>query len=319
MMRRYFGITSFVTLFVCAAALLLAGCSAFQRVGMALVYRKAVLPREQVIYDISYTGDLSADSKHRLDLFIPKQTNWPVLIFVHGGGWNTGDKGLRIGGADVYGNIGRYFAARSVGVAVINYRLQPGVAWRDQVADVSQAMTWVRAHVGQHGGNPSQIFLSGHSAGGQLAAYAALKANVEKGVGDSSKLVSGVICVSGAGLDLADEETYRRGQSRSYYQQRFESMGSENWRQNASPVAHVNSLAPPFLILYGANEKPGLKRQSHLLQESLAKAEVKNEIIEVPGQSHSRMVLTLSRSDKISAPAILQFIRQGAVVKPPGL
>ena len=50
-------------------------------------------------------------------------------MFVHGGNWDSGDKNDRAGGADVYANIGRFDAARGLGVAVDNYRLQPAVAW----------------------------------------------------------------------------------------------------------------------------------------------------------------------------------------------
>src|SRR5439155_21038348 len=56
--------------------------------------------------DICYREG-SADEKHRLDLFLPHGTNWPILIFIHGGGLTSGDKALRVSGADVYGNIGR--------------------------------------------------------------------------------------------------------------------------------------------------------------------------------------------------------------------
>ncbi|MDP3130995.1 MAG: alpha/beta hydrolase, partial [Bacillota bacterium] len=70
-----------------------------------------------------------------------------MIIFVHGGNWDSGDKNYRAGGADVYANIGRFYAARGIGVAVINYRPQPVVAWPAQVDDVRAAVTWVRANI----------------------------------------------------------------------------------------------------------------------------------------------------------------------------
>src|SRR5439155_18980367 len=88
--------------------------------------------------DICYREG-SADEKHRLDLFLPHGTNWPILIFIHGGGLTSGDKALRVSGADVYGNIGRFYASQGIGVAVINYRLQPKVTWREQAEDVAHA------------------------------------------------------------------------------------------------------------------------------------------------------------------------------------
>ena len=50
-------------------------------------------------------------------------------MFVHGGNWDSGDKNYRPGGADVYANIDRFDAARGLGVAGDNYRLQPAVTW----------------------------------------------------------------------------------------------------------------------------------------------------------------------------------------------
>jgi len=84
------------------------GCtSVVQRTGIALFYKKANLPESQVRREIVYR-DGSTLPKHRLDLFLPATTttNWPVLIFIHGGNWTEGDTNLRAGGADVYGIIG---------------------------------------------------------------------------------------------------------------------------------------------------------------------------------------------------------------------
>jgi acetyl esterase/lipase len=292
----------FRLVFVLLASLLCTGCAVVEHVGIALFYKKAPLPDAQVKYDVPYV-DHSSLAAQRLDLFLPTGTNWPVFIFVHGGNWDAGDKGLRVGGADVYGNIGRFCAAHGVGVAVINYRLQPTVNWREQVKDVAAATAWVHAHIAEYGGNPSRLFLGGHSAGAQLACRVALL---------SPSIISGVISVSGAGLDLADQKTYDLGASRAYYAARFGDNGPrELWEREASPVAYITSNAPPFLILYAAGETRALQRQSQRLGEVLENEHVSNQLVVVPGQSHARMVLTLSRADRTSADAILHFILVG--------
>ena len=114
------------------------GFVAVRRAGIAVLYKPASLPEGEVRRDICYREG-SEDEKHRLDLFLPPGTGWPILIFVHGGGLASGDKGLRVGGADVYGNIGRFYAGQGIGVAVINYRLQPKVTWRQQAEDARRA------------------------------------------------------------------------------------------------------------------------------------------------------------------------------------
>ena len=198
---------------------LLSGCSAVEWIGIQFLYKKAELPESQVVRDKAYreTGSLG----QRLNLFVPDSSGWPVLIFVHGGGWNTGNKDLTVGGADVYGNIGRFFASHGIGVAIINYRLLPQVSWRDQIDDVADATAWVASHIADYGGSPSRLFLSGHSAGTQLAARIALDPAPLEKRGLSPRILCGVIAVSGAGLDLQDARAYALGEDVRYYEERF--------------------------------------------------------------------------------------------------
>lgn len=289
----------------------LTGCTqVVYGVAIPFLYVEANLPEAQVVHDVAYRDDVDADpTKHRLDLFLPAApadgAAWPLLVFVHGGGWTSGDKGLRVGGADVYGNIGRFFASRGIGTAVISYRLQPDVGWRDQIDDVEHAVAWLRAHVGARGGEPRAIFLAGHSAGAQLAAWQALA--------PSKTPVCGLISVSGAGFDLADEQTYALGASRDYYAARF-ARGSEGdgWIVNASVVRFARPELPPALILYADDDPRSLQRQAHVLDEALRAQGDASRVVVVPGQTHESIVLTLSREDRTAAPAMLEFIESNA-------
>lgn len=303
---------SLASFFVLAVCILCASCTVVEHVGIALLYKPAPLSDTQVIYDIPYSGP-DSPPKQRLDLFVPTGTNWPVLVFVHGGNWDAGDKSLRVGGADVYRNIGRFYAAHGIGVAVIDYRLQPTVIWREQVNDVAAATAWIHAHIGEYGGNTNQIFLGGHSAGAQLACRVALDPKPLAAHSLSPASIRGVISVSGAGLDIADKTTYDLGAKRSYYATRFGSSGPpEIWQREASPITYVTSNAPPFLILYAASETKALQRQSRRLAEILERSHVAHRVVVVPGQSHERMILTLSRPDQTSADAILDFISKSS-------
>jgi acetyl esterase/lipase len=273
-----------------------------------LLYKPADLPEAQVLRDVSYREGLD-DEKHRLDLFLPPRKNWPILIFVHGGGLTSGDKGLRVGGADVYGNIGRFYASQGIGVALINYRLQPKVTRREQVQDVAQAISWVWSHLGMYGANMSRMFIGGHSPGAYLASRVALDPAPLAELGLSPGILRGVIAVSGAALDLSDAKTYELGHKLCDYEARFRCGDpTQNWKEQASVVTHVAPGAPPFLILYAGGESKSLQRQSQLLHQSLSQHGVRSDLVIVPGQTHCRIVLTLSRSDKTSGQAILHFI-----------
>jgi acetyl esterase/lipase len=216
----------------------------------------------------------------------------------------------------VYANIGRFYASQGIGVALINYRLQPKVSWREQVEDVAHAISWACSHLGIYGANTSRMFIGGHSAGAYLAARVALDPAPLAELGLSAGVLSGVIAVSGAGFDLSDTQTYELGHRLGDYEARFRCGGStENWKNEASPITYATPGAPPFLILYAEGESKSLQRQSQLLHEALRRHGVQSDLVVVPGQNHCRIVLTLSRSDKTSAPAILRFI-EGAVTLP---
>jgi acetyl esterase/lipase len=275
---------------------------------MAILYRRADLPAAQVHLDIPYEAD-SISPETRLDLFAPAGTNWPILIFVHGGGWDGGDKSLKVAGDDVYGNLGRFYAEHGIGVAVINYRLLPHVQWQDQIFDVAHATAWVYHHIGEYGRDPRRLFLSGHSAGAQLVDRIAVDPTPLAAAGISSPIVRGVISVSGAGLDIQDQETYKLGASPKYYAERFGTGANPgDWQKKASPTTYIHPGAPPFLIMFAGGEKKPLVRQSELFSHDLTRAGISNKTVIVPGQSHARIVLTLSRPDKTAGPAILNFI-----------
>ena len=110
-------------IFLLFLALGLAGCSAFEWVGMRLVFDEETLPKHRVVEDLAYVAEDAHPERHRFNLYLPEGEDWPTLIFVHGGGWTEGHKDLRAGGFQIYGNIGAVYAQRGIGVATINYRL----------------------------------------------------------------------------------------------------------------------------------------------------------------------------------------------------
>ena len=118
------------------------------------------------ITDLAYLDD--GDPMHLLDVYYPDGTTdpLPVIIDVHGGGWMYGDKELN-----------RLYcltlAARGYTVFNMSYRLVPQVTVNEQLQDVMCALQWIEAHLGDYPCQPDRILLTGDSAGGMLAGYAA--------------------------------------------------------------------------------------------------------------------------------------------------
>lgn len=275
--------------------ILLEGCAI---VGVGLFYKKAKLPESQIVRNIRYDDTPNSDSlKNRLDLFLPTGKDWPVMVFVHGGSWSAGDKDLKIAGADVYGNIGRYFASQGIGTAVISYRLQPHADWKTQVLDVAKATGWVYQHIREYNGDPKKIFLAGHSAGAQIASRVALDYSALSVMGLSPRLVCGVIPISGVGYNFLNEETYQLGLDEGIYQIIFnKKVLSKSLRKKFSPIFFATRSSPPFLILYAGRDRKEVKHSSQDFFTWLMKVGVKSQIYSIPREGHRSTILALSRA-----------------------
>ena len=280
---------------------------------MRLVYKRAPLPDSQILRGISY-DPATGSPKQRLDLYMPApgSRRWPAVVFIHGGSWTSGDRSLEVGGADVYGNIGRFLAQHGYGTAVISYRLIPDVDWPTQAEDVAKAVKWVHDNAPSYGALANALVLMGHSAGAQLAARAALNPQLLSRAGVPAPAIRGLIVVSGAGYDMTDEETYRLGEDRAFYAARFQRRADDvDWREAGSVLPFIRSAAkrPPALVIYAGGETKALQRQSQLLVEALTRAGEKPTVLVAPGLSHTRIVPTLSRDDRAAGAAVLAFLR----------
>lgn len=104
-----------------------------------------------------------------IDVFVPQKTDPkklnPGILFVHGGGWKSGDKSLQI-------PLAKALAARGYVTAVLEYRLSPEAKFPAALEDVQDALVWMKDNSADFSLNPDQITISGSSAGGQLAALA---------------------------------------------------------------------------------------------------------------------------------------------------
>jgi len=284
-------------------------CAPYYWVGIKLLYDQVPLSEAQIARNISYDPSAPDDSKRQLDLFLPSARGWPVVVFVHGGGWMNGDRSLKVGGADVYGNIGRMLASRGFGTAVVSYRLLHRVDWRTQAGDVARAVAWVQNNTEARGARPKSVFLMGHSAGAQLAMRIAADPRWLQEAGGDSFAICGVIAVSGAGYDMEDAETRRLDTDKFYYQQRFSNGDKDaTWRGDASPIRSLDSDDPPMLLLYAHEDHRALIRQSRVVDERLRKLGIGAGLIVIPGTNHQRIVLKLSQPQGPAGEAILKFL-----------
>lgn len=116
-------------------------------------------------YNLAYGGH----ERQQLDLYRADKTEAPVLLFVHGGGFVSGDKRSD---DDFYGNVGRYFAAHGFLSITCNYRLAPDAMYPSGKEDIAAVIAWIAKNSASYGGDPQQLFVIGQSAGAShVAAY----------------------------------------------------------------------------------------------------------------------------------------------------
>ena len=181
-------------------ALLIASALAIGAHALASAPQPYTVEMKTVIYASRAGQDL------QLDLYLPQNARgrWPVIVFLHGGGWSGG---TRTTGPD----FKRFFAQDGFAVASIEYRLTPSVTFPANVEDVKTAIRWLRANHDRFGLNPTRIGLWGTSAGGHLAAVAGLAPRGTFEGEDNLLQLSTVQCVLDAygptAFNLMDSQT----------------------------------------------------------------------------------------------------------------
>lgn len=235
-----------------------------------------------------------------LDVYAPKTgQNHPVIVMVHGGGWQRGDKA----NANVVANKARYFTGTGYIFVSINYRLSPGFKHPTPAQDVAKAIAWTYNHIGRYGGNSERIYLMGHSAGAHLAALVATDQRYLQATGKNLQLLKGVILLDGAGYDIP--RLMREHNQPNIYVAAF-GKDERTWK-DASPITHIASgkNIPPFLIFY--TPRPRAQMLSENLRESLSRAGV-NVRSKMLNKSHKQINQEIGNSSDEATQIIMDFL-----------
>src|SRR5262249_34444352 len=125
-----------------------------------------------------------------MDVYQPDgfQGKRPGILFIHGGGWAFGDKGM-------YGPLARALAAKGFVAFSINYRLLPKYHYPAQLDDAQRAVRYVRAHADAYNLDPDRLGALGDSAGGYLVAMLGTRDTRDNSDSDLSRYSSRVECV----------------------------------------------------------------------------------------------------------------------------
>ena len=227
----------------------------------------------------------------------------PVLLQVHGGAWVLGRK-------DQQGvPLMQQLAAHGWVCVAINYRLAPRDPFPAQIIDVKQALAWIRQHIGDYGGDPDYVAITGGSAGGHLASLAALTPGdpaYQPGFEDADTSVSvavphyGVYDIAGAS-GLASAQRMRDEFFAGRVMQRTWADAPDGF-EAGSPILRITPDAPDFFVIHGAQDSLVPVEQARLFVERLRAISRRTvAYAELPGTQHAFDVFPSLRSIRVAA------------------
>lgn len=251
----------------------------------------------------------SAHERQVLDIYAPDDAkDLPVVFWIHGGGWQTGDK------SDVQIKP-RVFNERGFVFVSTNYRLWPSVEMGVLIRDVAKSLSWVHKNIAKHGGDPRRIFVMGHSAGAQLAALLCIDDRYLKAEGVPMGALRGCVPVDGDTYDLpaiimtAEFRQTVHNLPLPTRGHRVKFGNDPKKHIDFSAVTHVakGKGIPPFLVLYVAGH-PNTTAQARRLGSVLKAAEIPATVFGARETTHRKLSADLGLPDDPATKALWKFI-----------
>jgi acetyl esterase/lipase len=230
--------------------------------------------------DVTYKGN------QRLDLYAGVGSGpRPLIVWVHGGGWQSGDKSqclpVRLG-----------FPDHGYSVACVNYRLSAVAPFPAQIEDVRDAIAFLRTNAGRYGVDPRRFVAWGSSAGGHLVSLAGTTSGSAIFTADAvGSAVQAVVDFYGP-IDLTAMATtpgytsHSRADSAESRLLGGPVLEQSDAARRANPVSYVDGGDPPCLIVHGSADPVVPPAQSQLFHDALLAAGVTVELRVIPGAKH---------------------------------
>ena len=232
---------------------------------------------QRVTRDVPYA---TVSPRQVLDVYAPDGAkNLPVVFWIHGGGWQAGDKTMVALKPKAFMDAGFVFVSTS-------YRLLPNVDMATLTKDVADALGWVYKNIATYGGDPARLLVMGHSAGGQLAALLCTDERYVKAEGLSLSMIKGCVPVDADTFDIPAIIEVAETRARAHHlplptnghRQKF---GDDPVKhRDFSAVTHVapDKGIPPFLILHIAGN-PDTSAQARRLANVLEAARIPVKVV----------------------------------------
>ncbi|MEH2482306.1 acetyl esterase/lipase [Nitrobacteraceae bacterium AZCC 2146] len=242
-----------------------------------------------------------AHERQAIDVFVPQgaATPTPVVLFVHGGAFVTGDRNRT---DQIYSNVLQYFARYGIAGANVGYRLANDATYPEATLDIATAARWVRDHASEFGMDPARMFLMAHSAG---AAHAGSLAYDDRFRSVGAPELAGMIVVSGRVRADNLPENPNAAKVEAYY-------GTDSSKfDEYSPVTHINSRSIPTFVAWAEFENPLVDVYCAELAYRLAVAKRKSPpMLWLRGHNHTSSIAHINTADEALGRAIVNFVHK---------
>ncbi len=264
----------------------------------------------------SFDAAAPGADKQRLDVWAPDGVrDAPVVVFVHGGFWRSGDRRDFELFAGLYGNVGRALGGEGVVTVIPSYRLFPDVpSVEPMLDDIGAVVRWAHENIAAYGGSPDRIVLAGHSAGGHLVLQLVTAPAALQQRGVDPRWIKGVAPISGLfdvarSIRLADEET------RAALWLPLFGARPDDW----SPLRRLSpevARATPMLFVVGGEDERDCLLDHADARRALAPVEGTHAAFRtIASNTHRQMVLEIDTDADELTPALAAFVHR--VTGPP--
>ena len=276
--------------------LLAVGCFLVVALAIALPTAQGTARDVMVHRDIDYIDGVDyADNKDRLDVHMPVGvSNAPVFVFFHGGALQNGSK-------DAGNGLGATLGHQGIVVVSANYRLSPGVMHPAHLEDAAAAVAWTVANIGSHGGDPSRVFIGGHSAGAYLAAQLSLDPSYLRAHGLDLSNIRGTVPIS----PFLYVEEVAPDRPKTVW-------GTDEavWRQ-ASVKPYIGSDKQPMLLVYADGDDDWRREQNERLKTELKSAGNGDvDAVEIADRTHGSVLSKMAEAGDPGMTQIAAFIKR---------
>lgn len=252
-----------------------------------------------------------ANARMKVDIYAPPNAkSLPVVFWIHGGGWQAGDRtSIQL--------KPEAFVAKGFVFVSTGYRLLPEVDMVTLFRDIAKSLGWVHANIAQHGGDPKRIIVGGHSAGAQLAALICIDHRYLRAEGVPFSVLKGCFPVDGdtydvpAMIETAETRLRVHGFPMPKQGHRVKFGNTPELHRDYSAVTHVakGKGIPPFLILHVADH-PDNTMQARRLEGVLKEAGISAKAFGAKETNHSRINENLGLPEDPSTKALFEFVAE---------